>query len=291
MRGIITALLTPFNKDGTLNEKGLREVVRYNIDEMKVNGLYVGGSTGESFLMDESTRKDLLEIVKEEAEKDVTLIAQIGSLNIEEAERLGENAKELGYDALSAITPYYYKFSFPEIKAYYQRLTEETDHQMIIYSNPAFTGAQFSIQEYGELLALPNVIGVKYTDTDLSKLTKLKALHHDKVFFSGADDMVLQFAVSGADGAIGSTYNIIGKEAIELYEAVQGSYIKKALDLQQQMNKVIEKLEEIGVYQTIKHVFKQYDIDAGYMKFPFKELTEDERKKAKKIVDIISSGR
>src|SRR5690625_835505 len=103
MNGIITALLTPFNEDGTLNEKGLREVVRYNIDEMKINGLYVGGSTGESFLMGESERKDLFRIVKEEAGNDVTLIGQIGSLNIEEAIRLGKKAKELHYDALSAI--------------------------------------------------------------------------------------------------------------------------------------------------------------------------------------------
>lgn len=291
MKGIITALLTPFNEDGTLNEKGLREVVRYNIDEMKVNGLYVGGSTGESFLMDESTRKDLLKIVKEEAGNDVTLIGQIGSLNIEEAIRLGKEAKELKYDALSAITPYYYKFSFSEIKAYYQRLTEETDHPMVIYSNPAFTGAQFSIEDYGELLAIPNVIGVKYTDTDLSKLATLKGLHQDKVFFSGADDMVLQFAVSGADGAIGSTYNIIGREANALYQAVQDSDLQKARELQKQMNKVITQLEEISVYQTIKHVLKQYGVDAGYMKFPFKELTEDERKQAEKILDIIPSGK
>jgi len=291
MNGIITALLTPFNEDGTLNEKGLREVVRYNIDEMKINGLYVGGSTGESFLMGESERKDLFRIVKEEAGNDVTLIGQIGSLNIEEAIRLGKKAKELHYDALSAITPYYYKFSFQEIKAYYERLTEATDHPMIIYSNPAFTGAQFSIEDYGELLAIPNVIGVKYTDTDLSKLSKLKDLHEDKVFFSGADDMVLQFAVSGADGAIGSTYNIIGQEANTLYDAVQNSNLEKARGLQKQMNEVIAQLEELGVYQTIKHVLKNYGIDAGYMKFPFKELTEEERKQAEKIADIIPSGK
>lgn len=104
MKGIMTALITPFNEDGTLNEKGLREVVRQNIDVMKVDGLYIGGSTGESFLMDETMRKELLKIVKDEAGDAVTLIGQIGSLNIEEAIRLGNEAKELGYDALSAIT-------------------------------------------------------------------------------------------------------------------------------------------------------------------------------------------
>src|SRR5699024_9960531 len=103
--------------------------------------------------------------------------------------------------------------------------------------------------------------------------------------------MVLQFAVSGADGAIGSTYNIIGQEANTLYDAVQNSNLEKARGLQKQMNEVIAQLEELGVYQTIKHVLKNYGIDAGYMKFPFKELTEEERKQAEKIADIIPSGK
>ncbi|QKY70775.1 dihydrodipicolinate synthase family protein [Lentibacillus sp. CBA3610] len=75
-------MLTPFNEDGTLKEKGLREVVRHNIDEMNVNGLYVGGSTGESFLMDESNRKDLLKIVKEEAEMKTLIAPDLDHLNM-----------------------------------------------------------------------------------------------------------------------------------------------------------------------------------------------------------------
>lgn len=291
MKGIMTALLTSFNEDGTLNEKGIREVVRHNIDEMGVNGLYVGGSTGESFLMDESNRKQVLQIVKDEAKDDVTLIAQIGSLNIEEAVRLGNEAKELGYDALSAITPYYYKFTFEEIKAYYKRIIDETNHPMIIYSIPALTGTEITVEDYGELLALPKVIGVKYSDTDLTKLAKLKEIHPDKLFYGGSDDMLLQFAETGADGAVGSTYSLIGKQATQLWEAVGNSESEKARDIQKEMNQVITILEDVGVYQSIKHVLKQQGVDAGFMKFPFREITEDEKRQADQIVDILSSGK
>ena len=291
MKGIMTALLTSFNENGTLNEKGIREVVRHNIDEMGVNGLYVGGSTGESFLMDESNRKQVLQIVKDEAKDDVTLIAQIGSLNIEEAVRLGNEAKELGYDALSAITPYYYKFSFEEIKAYYKRIIDETNHPMIIYSIPALTGTEITVEDYGELLALPKVIGVKYSDTDLTKLAKLKEIHPDKLFYGGSDDMLLQFAETGADGAVGSTYSLIGKQATQLWEAVGNSETEKARDIQKEMNQVMTILEDVGVYQSIKHVLKQQGIDAGFMKFPFREITEDEKRQADQIVDILSSGK
>ena len=287
MKGIITALITPFHEDGTIHEQGLKAVVRYNIDVMKVNGLYVGGSTSESFLMDEESKRQLFRIVKEATDEGTKLIAQIGSLNIEEAVRLGKEAKELGYDALSAITPYYYKFSFQEIKAYYQKITEDTDHPMIIYSNPAFTGAQFSVEDYGELLALPNVTGVKYTDTDLAKLVNLKENHPGKVFFSGSDEMLLPFAISGADGAIGSTYNLLGENARKVYKAVQKSDLETARRVQSHMNKTIDLLLEGGVYSSIKHVFKQKGIDAGFMKFPFRELTDEEKKNADNILEII----
>lgn len=289
MKGIITALLTPFNEDGTLNEKGLREVVRHNIDQMNVDGLYVGGSTGESFLMDEDTRRDVLKIVKDEARKDVTLIAQIGSLNIEEAIRLAKLAKELDYDALSAITPYYYQFSFQEIKAYYERITAETEHPMIIYSIPALTGTNITIENYGELLNIPHVIGVKYSDTNLSKLATLKALHHDKIFFGGSDDLLFQYLATGADGAIGSTYSILGREATLLFEAVQKENFQQARDVQNKMNHVISTLEEVGVYQSIKYLLKKMNVDAGFMKFPFRELSTDEKNQVVHIISLISS--
>lgn len=291
MKGIMTALITPFNEDGTLNEKGLREVVRQNIDVMKVDGLYIGGSTGESFLMDETMRKELLKIVKDEAGDAVTLIGQIGSLNIEEAIRLGNEAKELGYDALSAITPYYYKFSFEEIKSYYQRITEETNHPMIVYSIPVLTGTQMTIDDYGELLAIPNVIGVKYSDTNLSRLTKLKELYPDKVFFGGADDMLLQFIISGADGAIGSTYSLLGKQAKALFDAIQNSDLKKAQSLQLEMNQVIAKMENIGVYQTLKHVLKEPRSRRWLYEVPFQRITDAEKRQATEIVDILASGK
>ncbi|MDQ0255889.1 N-acetylneuraminate lyase [Evansella vedderi] len=290
MKKVITALLTPFFQDGTVHEEGLREIVRYNIDEMKVDGLYVGGSTGESFLLDEGTKSNIFRIVKEEAGNDVMLIAQIGSLNIDEAVRLGRKCKELGYDTLSAITPYYYKFSFEEIKSYYERLTKETEMPMLLYSIPAFTGSQISINNYEKLLAIPHVIGVKYSDTDVVKLGQLKELHPDKVFYSGCDDMLFEFAVSGADGAIGSTYHLIGQEAKQIYGEVARGNVAEAQKLQLQMNKVIDKLVEFGVYQTIKYVLKKLNINSGYMRFPFRELTEEEKKSADSILPLLRAS-
>ncbi|MEG0377441.1 MAG: dihydrodipicolinate synthase family protein, partial [Eubacterium sp.] len=119
MKGIYSALLVSFDEQGNVNEQGLREIVRHNIDKMKVDGLYVGGSTGENFMLTTDQKKQVFEIAKDEAGSAVTLIAQVGSINVYESIELAHYVTDLGYNAISAVTPFYYKFSFEEIKDYY----------------------------------------------------------------------------------------------------------------------------------------------------------------------------
>lgn len=287
MKGIFTALITPFHLDGSINEKGLRDVVRYNIDKMGIHGLYVGGSTGENFLLSKENKQDIFRIVKKEAGNKVNLIAQIGSLNIEEAIELGKYATELGYDALSSVTPYYYKFSFKEIKNYYSRLIEATGNKMIIYSIPVLTGVNFNLEEFDQILNLPNVIGVKFTDTDFVKLERLKRLYPDKTFLFGFDEIMLAGCVFNADGAIGSTYNVMGDKAVDIYNLVQEEKINEARKIQSNMNQVIEIMIQHGVYQSIKEVLKLKGIDGGHMKFPFSELSEESKEEVKKIISLL----
>ena len=77
MKGIYSALMVPYNEDGSINEKGLREIIRYNIDKMKIDGLYVGGSTGENFMLSTEEKKQIFRIAKDEAKDQVALIAQV----------------------------------------------------------------------------------------------------------------------------------------------------------------------------------------------------------------------
>ncbi len=142
MKGIYSALLVSFDKEGNINEKGLRQIVRYNIDVNKVDGLYVGGSTGENFMLSTEEKKRIFEIAKDEAKDEIKLIAQVGSVNLKEAVELAKFATDLGYDSLSAVTPFYYKFDFAEIKHYYETIINAVDNKMIIYSIPFLTGVK-----------------------------------------------------------------------------------------------------------------------------------------------------
>ncbi|HDR1022526.1 TPA: N-acetylneuraminate lyase [Pasteurella multocida] len=284
LKGIFSALLVSFNADGSVNEKGLREIVRYNIDKMKVDGLYVGGSTGENFMLSTEEKKEIFRIAKDEAKDDIALIAQVGSVNLHEAIELGKYATELGYDSLSAVTPFYYKFSFPEIKHYYESIIEATGNNMIVYSIPFLTGVNIGVEQFGELYKNPKVLGVKFTAGDFYLLERLKKAYPNHLVWAGFDEMMLPAAALGVDGAIGSTFNVNGIRARQIFELTQAGKLKEALEIQNVTNDLIEGILSNGLYLTIKELLKLDGVDSGFCREPMtKELTPEKVAFAKEL--------
>ncbi|HII3822229.1 TPA: N-acetylneuraminate lyase [Pasteurella multocida] len=284
LKGIFSALLVSFNADGSINEKGLRQIVRYNIDKMKVDGLYVGGSTGENFMLSTEEKKEIFRIAKDEAKDEIALIAQVGSVNLQEAIELGKYATELGYDSLSAVTPFYYKFSFPEIKHYYDSIIEATGNYMIVYSIPFLTGVNIGVEQFGELYKNPKVLGVKFTAGDFYLLERLKKAYPNHLIWAGFDEMMLPAASLGVDGAIGSTFNVNGVCARQIFELTQAGKLKEALEIQHVTNDLIEGILANGLYLTIKELLKLDGVEAGYCREPMtKELSPEKVAFAKEL--------
>lgn len=283
MKGIYSALLVSFDKDGNINEKGLREIIRHNIDKCKIDGLYVGGSTGENFMISTDEKKKIFEIVKDEVKDEVKLIGQVGSVNLKEAVELAKFATDLGYDAISAVTPFYYKFDFEEIKHYYETIINSVDNKMIIYSIPFLTGVNMSIDQFAELFKNEKIIGVKFTAADFYLLERMRKVFPEKLIYAGFDEMLLPATVLGVDGAIGSTFNINGVRAREIFDAAKNGEVKKALEIQHVTNDLITDLLNNGIYQTLKLILEEQGVNSGYCRRPMKEATEDMKIKAKEI--------
>ncbi|MBC2850256.1 N-acetylneuraminate lyase [Cetobacterium sp. 8H] len=284
MKGLYSALLISFDENGNLDEKGTRNIVRYNIDVMKVDGLYVGGSTGENFMISTEMKKRIFEIVKDEAKDQIKLIAQVGSINLYEAVELGKYATDLGYDSLSAVTPFYYKFDFEEIKNYYMTIVNETNNNMIIYSIPFLTGVNMNVEQFGELLCHDKIIGIKFTAGDFYLLERVRKAFPNKLIYAGFDEMLLPAVALGVDGAIGSTYNVTGKIAREVFEATKAGDLALARERQTHLNDIIEDILKNGLYQTIKEILKSKGVDAiGYCRLPMKKISAEKVEIAKQI--------
>ncbi|MCT1470858.1 N-acetylneuraminate lyase [Staphylococcus hominis] len=278
LKGLYAALLVPFDENGQVKEEGLKQIAKNAIEVEQLDGLYVNGSSGENFLISKEQKKQIFKVVKEAVGNDVKLIAQVGSLDLNEAIELGKYATDLGYDALSAVTPFYYPFSFEEIKQYYFDIIEATQNKMIIYAIPDLTGVNISINQFKELFNNEKIVGVKYTAPNFFLLERIRKAFPDKLILSGFDEMLVQAVISGVDGAIGSTYNVNGRRARQIYDLAREGKIEEAYKIQHDTNNIIETVLSMGIYPTLKEILKTRGIDGGVPKRPFSPFNEANRK-------------
>lgn len=260
LRGVMAALLTPFDGQQKLDKESLRRLVRFNLRQ-GVDGLYVGGSTGEAFVQSGTERQEVLEIVAEEAKGKMTLIAHVGCVSTLESQQLARAAVGYGYDAVSAVTPFYYPFSFKEHCAHYQAIIESADGlPMVVYNIPALSGVKLTLDQINTLVTLPGVGALKQTSGDLFQMEQIRRAHPDLVLYNGYDEIFASGLLAGADGGIGSTYNIMGWRYQGMVAALKVGDVAKAQQLQCECNKVIDLLIKTGVFRGLKTVLHYMDV-------------------------------
>ena len=256
LRGVMPALLTPFDAQQNIDRASLRRLVRFNI-EQGVDGVYVGGSTGEAFVQSLSEREEVLEIVAEE----ITLIAHVGCVSTAESQQLAVAAKRYGFDAVSAVTPFYYPFSFEEHCDHYRAIIDSADGiPMVVYNIPALSGVKLTLEQINQLVTLPGVGALKQTSGDLYQMEQIRRAHPELVLYNGYDEIFASGLLAGADGGIGSTYNIMAWRYLGIVQALKEGDTAKAQQLQHECNKVIDLLVKVGVFRGLKTVLHYMDV-------------------------------
>ena len=275
LKGVMPALLTPFNHQQQLDTKSLRQLVQFNIAQ-GVDGLYVGGSTGEAFVQSIAERQEVLEIVAEEAKGKMTLIAHVGTVSTHESQQLAQAASRFGYDAVSAVTPFYYPFSFEEHCDHYRGIIDSADGlPMVVYNIPALSGVKLSLDQINTLVTLPGVGALKQTSGDLYQMEQIRRAHPDLVLYNGYDEIFASGLLAGADGGIGSTYNIMGWRYQGIVKALKEGDIATAQALQAKCNAVIDQLIKVGVFRGLKTVLHYMGvIEVPLCRKPFAQVDE-----------------
>ncbi len=260
LRGVMPALLTPFDAQQNIDRASLRRLVRFNI-EQGVDGVYVGGSTGEAFVQSLSEREEVLEIVAEEAKGKITLIAHVGCVSTAESQQLAVAAKRYGFDAVSAVTPFYYSFSFEEHCDHYRAIIDSADGiPMVVYNIPALSGVKLTLEQINQLVTLPGVGALKQTSGDLYQMEQIRRAHPELVLYNGYDEIFASGLLAGADGGIGSTYNIMAWRYLGIVQVLKEGDTAKAQQLQHECNKVIDLLVKVGVFRGLKTVLHYMDV-------------------------------
>jgi N-acetylneuraminate lyase len=282
--GVYAALITPFDEKGGVDEKRLKNLVKFLISK-GIDGLYVCGGTGEGLLMDIDERKKVAEIVKDEAQNKIKLIVHVGgALNTKNSIELAKHSEKIKVDAISSIPPIYYKFSFNEIFNYYYQLANLTNLPFFIYYIPATTGIFLTNEEILKFGEIKNIVGLKYTYTDFYLLQDLLLKMKGKwIAFSGPDELFLPALNMGVVGCIGSTQNVLPEIFVEIYKNFKEGNIKKAIELQKRITIAVSLLKKYGGITSWKIALKFRGIDAGYAREPFlKDLDKDRKERFKK---------
>ncbi|WP_281824496.1 dihydrodipicolinate synthase family protein [Jannaschia rubra] len=275
LAGMYAALMTGLTDAGDFDPDRQRALTDYVLRQ-GLAGLYVGGSSGESGLLDADELAAQQEVVADLARASgARLIAHVGMPSLRDSIRLAKQAKKLGYHGLSALPPHSYPFSDSEIEGYYRDLAAATDLPLIVYEVPIRTGRPIGLDTLVRILDLPNVAGIKFTSTDLFKFSMLRRRRPDATYFFGFDEIYLAGAALGADGGIGTTYNLLGKLYVALDAAIAARDLTRAQELQDVSQIFVEALLDIGVLPGMKAAFRTIGIDCGPTRAPMALRVDD----------------
>lgn len=272
-KGVIPAVLTAFDKNEEIDEKGMRELVSYLISK-GVNGLYLTGSTGEGFTMSSEERKRVVEIVMDENKGRVPVVVHVGAIGTKLSIDLAKHAEEVGADGISSVPPFYWKFNEDQIVNYYTEIANACSLPMIVYNVPLV--GLLGMNAIKRLAAIENVKGIKYTALAHYEITQIKdEVGEDFLVYSGADEMAVSGLLSGADGIIGSFYNIMPELFIKIKDAVDNKNIDEATRLQRQAIEIIMYCLQLpSFYAGMKTILNWRGINAGICRSPFSNLSE-----------------
>ena len=274
---IIPATFTFIEDSGIIDIKATRKYIQHLIKK-GIKGFYVNGSTAEVFMLSVEDRMKVLEIIREEVPSDLLLMVQIGTISTKESLRLAIHAKKVGVDVLSAITPFYYKFTWQEIYHHYKKIMDSVDLPFCPYYIPHMSGVGVHREQIGNLLQESQVLYLKYSSNDFYTLQKLKHNYPNTTIFNGSDEMLSSGMIANADGAIGSTYNFSFNYARNIITALEKGAITTVQENQNVINTFVDVLLKVGLWQGMKYLFTKIGIGTGNPVLPFLPISNENKK-------------
>ncbi|MEK4402980.1 dihydrodipicolinate synthase family protein [Sporosarcina sp. FSL K6-6792] len=284
-KGIIPAFYACYDEAGEISPERIKALA-IHLYEKGVQGLYVGGSSGECIYQNLEERKATLKYVAESLKGQLTLIAHIGAPSTNESVELAKYAEELGYDALSAIPPIYFQLPESAIEKYWTEIMDSTDLPFIIYNIPQTTGYNLSINLLKKLVQNDKLIGVKNSSMPVMDIERFKAAaHEDFIVFNGPDEQYVSGRLIGADSGIGGTYGVMPELFLKAEEFVSAGNFSEARKIQHDINDIIMALCSLNgsMYSVIKEIYKLRGVNIGSVRGPLEPVSGDDIEKVEGI--------
>lgn len=276
-RGIMPALITPVNGDGSLREEVTRQLVR-DLSATGITGFYILGSTGEGVATDRERRMEFAELVREARPEGISIIDHIGASDLATVKKLARHARRIGLDAISSVPPFFFSYDEQGVLDYYRAMSDESEGlPLIVYAAP-MAGPLLPVSTIEKMLDIPGFIGMKFTNSNYYLMSRYKKIDGGNInIFNGPDETCALGLMMGADGAIGSTYNIMPRTFVGIYNAVQAGDVREAMRLQHKADDLIEALLDYNVVEAVKVALTLKGYDVGDVTPPLPRMSDAQK--------------
>ena len=276
--GTGVAIVTPMNRDGSVNFEKYRELVEWQI-ENGIEAIIACGATGEASTLDDDEHIAVIKAAIEQARGRVPVIAGTGSNDTSYCVDLSLKAKELGSDALLLVTPYYNKTSQRGLIAHYNMVANEVKMPVILYNVPSRTALDIKPETYAELAKNPYIVGIKEANSNISSMVKTAALCGDNIdLYSGNDDQIVPILSLGGKGVISVVANVLPKKTGDITRRWFDGDIRGSCALQLELLDLINALFSDVNPIPVKEAMNMMGMNVGPCRMPLYQMDENGRK-------------
>jgi len=281
-KGSYVAIVTPFKKNGVVDEKKIEELIEFHITN-GTDGIVPCGCTGEAATLRHNEQKSLIKLAVQIVNKRVPVVPGTGSNNTLEAIELTTYAKKVGVDGALLITPYYNKPTPEGQYLHYAKVAKAANLPIMLYNVPSRTGISMLPETVARLSKVKNIVAIKEASGSLDQVSRILSLCNITVL-SGDDSLTLPMMAVGAKGAVSVVANIIPKEVHQMVSA----YLDGDISLAQEIHYKILDLTKAMFIETnpipVKTALKYMGMLNGVLRLPLCGMMKENDKKLKAVL-------
>lgn len=272
---VLTAMVTPFTVDGSVDLPRARQLAARLVDEQCNDALVINGTTGESPTTTDEEKAALVAAVVEEVGDRAQVVAGVGTFDTHHTAELARQAADAGADGLLVVTPYYSKPPQRGVLKHFLDVADATELPLLAYDIPHRAGVQIESGTLIEMAKHPNIVGVKDAKGDLAASARVIA-ESTLTFYSGDDAMTLPLLSIGGAGVVGTSTHFTGRRFRDLIEAFVAGRVDEALALHQALLPVFTGVFATQGVMLVKAGLAHQGFPVGGVRAPLPNATEAE---------------
>ena len=240
--GAATALITPFNQDGSINYEQFGNLIDWQIEE-GIDALIIAGTTGEGATLSDQEHKELMEFAGQRINGRIPWIGGTGSNDTAYGIQLSQAAEKSGASGVLLVTPYYNKTTQGGLIKMFTEYADALNIPVMLYNVPSRTGVNIEPDTYLALSKHPNIVAIKEANSDIAKIVETKAKVGDDLdLYSGNDDQIVPILSVGGLGVVSVLSNLLPKETHELVMAYINGDRETACQMQLKYMELVKAL-------------------------------------------------